>query len=263
LGKYYPDPIQVVSLMMDGRMEILGIDWSTRRAAYCSRPATADRPLPPPSRSQPQIRFSRSPATFTGTGLSGSVIPGVIRNSLILTAANLHKSWIGIDAEALVAETTGCGPVHFINDADAAGLAEMAFGAGRGLKGVVLVVTIGTGIGTALFSDGCLLPNCEFGHMMIDGIEAEWFASDAARKRERLGWKKWARRFDKFLRVMEKLVWPDLIILGGGISKFHEKFLPELTVQTEVVPAQMLNEAGIIGAALAASSINRLHPGPA
>jgi polyphosphate glucokinase len=141
--------------------------------------------------------------------------------------------------------------VKFINDADAAGLAEMAFGAGKDRDGVVLLVTIGTGLGTAIFTNGHLVPNSEFGHMDLDGVEAEWYASDAARKREKLSWKKWALRFDKFLRSMEDLLWPDLIILGGGVSKQHEKFLPYLSVKTEVLPAQMLNEAGIVGAALA------------
>jgi polyphosphate glucokinase len=212
------------------------------------------RPTPSPAKPRPAADTVAQVARhFDWRGPIGVGYPGVIRDGFTLTAANLHKSWIGLDAAALIAETTGCNAVHFINDADAAGLAEMAFGAGRDRRGVVLLVTIGTGLGTALFTDGHLLPNCEFGHMIIDGVEAEWYASDAARKRERLAWKKWARRFDKFLTVMERLIWPDLIVLGGGISKLHEKFLPELTIRTEVVPAQMLNEAGIVGAAMAAA----------
>jgi polyphosphate glucokinase len=107
-------------------------------------------------------------------------------------------------------------------------------------------------LGSALFTDGHLLPNCEFGHLEIDGVQAEWRASDAARKREKLSWKKWGRRFNKFLQTMERLIWPDLIILGGGISKKYEDFLPYITVQAEVLPAQMLNEAGIAGAAVGA-----------
>ena len=126
----------------------------------------------------------------------------------------------------------------------------MAFGAGKDRLGVVLLVTIGTGLGTALFTDGYLLPNCEFGHMEMNGVEAEWYASDAARKREKLSWKKWGQRFDRYLITMERLLWPDLIILGGGVSKKFELFIPYFTVQAEVLPAQLLNEAGIVGAAV-------------
>jgi polyphosphate glucokinase len=177
--------------------------------------------------------------------------PGVIRKGVTLTAANLHKGWGGLNAAKLIKKTTGC-PVCIINDADAAGLAEMAFGAGVDRQGVVLLITIGTGLGTALFTDGHLLPNCEFGHLEINGIEAEHMASDAARKRDNLSWKKWGKRFDEYLHTMEKLFWPDLIVLGGGISKNHAEFFPYLTVQAEIVPAEMLNEAGIIGAAIGA-----------
>ena len=191
---------------------------------------------------------------FTWEGPIGCGYPGVVRQGVTLTAANISKRWVGLDAEMLLGEATGC-PVHLINDADAAGLAEMTFGAGRGREGVVLVVTIGTGLGTALFTNGQLVPNCEFGHLKIDGEDAEVHATDAARQREDLTWKKWASNFDRFLRSLEELVWPDLIILGGGVSKHHEEFIPRLTVQAEVVPAQLLNEAGIIGAALSARTV--------
>jgi polyphosphate glucokinase len=188
---------------------------------------------------------------FEWRGPIGCGFPAVVRNGMTLTAANVHKNWIGKEAAALITEITGC-PTCVINDADAAGLAEMTFGAGKGRRGVVLVVTIGTGLGTALFTDGQLLPNTEFGHLQIDGGDAELRASDAARKREGLSWKKWTKRLDRYLRTMEALVWPDLIILGGGVIKKHEEFIPHLTVQAEVLPAQMLNEAGIVGAALGA-----------
>ena len=141
-----------------------------------------------------------------------------------------------------------------VNDADAAGMAEMVFGAGIGRKGVVLLVTIGTGLGTSVFVDGHLLPNTEFGHIEIDCEDAELRASDAARKENKLSWAKWASRLDTYLLRLEALIWPDLIILGGGVSKKHEKFIPRLTVQAEVVAAATLNEAGIIGAALAAAA---------
>lgn len=188
---------------------------------------------------------------FKWQGRLGIGFPGVVQRGVTLTAANIHQGWEGLNAAKYIKKVTGS-KTCIINDADAAGLAEMAFGAGKNHRGVVLVVTIGTGLGTALFTEGHLLPNCELGHLEIDGVEAEWMASDAARKREELSWKKWAVRFNKYLHTMEKLFWPDLIILGGGISKKHEKFLPYLTVRAEVVPAQMQNEAGIVGAAIGA-----------
>jgi polyphosphate glucokinase len=191
---------------------------------------------------------------FEWQGPVGCGFPAVVRDGVTLTAANVHPRWIEKKASTLFAEKTGC-PVVIVNDADAAGLAEMAFGAGRGNKDVVLLVTIGTGLGTAIFTGGKLLPNTEFGHLQIRGKDAELRASDAVRKEKKLTWKQWAKRFDEFLVSMEKLIWPDLIILGGGVSKKAEKFIPYLTVQTDVVPAQMLNEAGIIGAAMAAINL--------
>jgi len=181
----------------------------------------------------------------------GCGFPSAMRAGEVLTAANIHKKWIGVNAAELFAEHTGC-PVCVINDADAAGLAEMAYGVGRGRSGVVIVITIGTGLGSALFTDGHLLLNSELGHLKINAIDAELRASDAARKREKLSWKKWSKRFNVFLQELERLFWPELIILGGGVSKQHRKFIPNLNVNAEVVPAQQLNEAGIIGAAIAA-----------
>jgi polyphosphate glucokinase len=191
---------------------------------------------------------------FDWHGPIGCGFPAVIRNGVALTAANIHPRWIETNAEALFSEVTGC-PVRVLNDADAAGLAEMAFGAGRGRKGTVLIITIGTGLGTAVFIDGHLVPNLEMGHIEIHGEDAEWGAADAARKREKLSWKKWAARFDEYLRTMEKLLWPDLIILGGGVIKKMDKFVPLLNVQAEIMPAQLLNNAGIIGAALSAQNL--------
>ncbi len=196
---------------------------------------------------------------FDWHGPVGCGFPAVIRNGVALTAANIHPRWVETNAEALFAEATGC-PVKVLNDADAAGLAEMAFGAGRGRMGTVLIVTIGTGLGTAIFVDGHLVPNMEMGHIEIRGKDAEWGATDAARKREKLSWKKWAARFDEYLRTMERLIWPDLIILGGGVIKKMDKFVPLLTVKTEIVPAQLLNDAGIVGAALAAQDLPGSNP---
>ena len=187
---------------------------------------------------------------FDWDGPIGCGFPAVVRAGVTLTAANVHKHWVGTDAAALLAQATGC-TVHVINDADAAGLAEVTFGAGKGHQGVVLLVTVGTGLGTALFVDGKLVPNTELGHIEVNGHEAETSASDAARKRGDLSWKKWAGRLDDYLHILERLLWPDLIILGGGVIKKQDNFLPLLTLSTPVVPAQLGNDAGIVGAALA------------
>lgn len=188
---------------------------------------------------------------FAWTGPIGVGFPAPIKHGVVKMAANISSAWVGVNADELLGQATGC-PVTVINDADAAGLAEITFGAGKGARGVVIMVTLGTGIGTAIFSDGKLLPNTEFGHLMIDRHEAEARASDAARQRDELSWKKYAKRLNRYFNEMEKLFWPDLFILGGGISKYHEKYLPLLKVETPIVPAQFLNEAGIVGAALAA-----------
>jgi polyphosphate glucokinase len=180
--------------------------------------------------------------------------PGVVRNGVTLTAANLHKRWIGLNAAELFQNVTNCAG-HILNDADAAGLAEMTFGIGRGHKGVVIIITVGTGIGTAIFTDGMLVPNCELGHIKMNGEDAETLTSDAVRQRDNLSWKQWALRFNGYLRYLEFLLWPDLFILGGGISKQYDKFIAYLNVQAEILPAQLLNNAGIVGAALAARSL--------
>ncbi len=209
-------------------------------------------PTPDPAKPKAVAKVVAEIVThFDWHGPVGCGFPAVVRSGVTLSAANVHKKWIGTNAEALLTEVTGC-PVRMLNDADAAGMAEMAFGAGRARQGTVLLITIGTGIGTAVFVDGKLVPNTEFGHIEIGGVDAEWRASDAARQRERLSWKVWAGRFNQYLQVMEKLLSPDLIILGGGVVKKYEKFLPLLSTQAEIVPAQFLNEAGIVGAALAA-----------
>ncbi len=181
----------------------------------------------------------------------GIGFPAPIKGGVAMMAANVSEKWVGTNADALFTKITGC-DCTMINDADAAGVAEMSFGAGRGNYGTVIMITLGTGIGTAIFHRGQLLPNTEFGHLEIDGEDAEFRASDAARQRDDLSWKKYAKRLNKFLVTMERLFWPNLFIVGGGISKESEKFLPLLTIDTHVVPAQLLNEAGIVGAALGA-----------
>jgi len=188
---------------------------------------------------------------FDWNGPIGIGFPAPIKGGVAMMAANVSKKWVGVHVDELFSQATGC-PCTTLNDADVAGLAEMEYGAGRGQPGTVIVLTLGTGIGSAIFHGGRLLPNAEFGHVEVDGHEAELRASDFARKREDLSWKQYAKRLDRYLEVMEKLFWPNLFIIGGGISKKHEKYLPLLTIDTPVVPAQMLNEAGIIGAALVA-----------
>lgn len=193
-------------------------------------------------------------ANFNWTGPIGCGFPSVVRDGVIFSAANIHKKWVGANAQQLLSAVTGC-PTLVLNDADAAGLAEMTFGVGQGQKGTVMIITIGTGLGSALFSGGQLVPNTELGHIKMDGQDAEWRASDAARKRDKLSWKAWARRFDEYLNYLEFLFWPDLFILGGGISKETDRYIPLLTVKARVAPASLLNDAGIVGAALAAQAL--------
>ena len=183
-------------------------------------------------------------------GPVGCGFPAVVKDGVVRTAANIDEAAIGFDLQGRLEQEVGS-PVRVINDADAAGLAEMRWGAGRGIEGVVLMLTLGTGIGTSLFVEGRLVPNTELGHIEIRGKDAEHRASDSARKRDDLSWREYAERLDEYLHRIEDLLWPDLIVIGGGISKKAEKFLPHLTARTRVVPAQMLNEAGIAGAALA------------
>jgi polyphosphate glucokinase len=194
---------------------------------------------------------------FNWQGPIGCAFPAVIKQGIVYTAANIDPSWLGINGATLFEEITGC-PTLLLNDADAAGIAEMTFGAGKEHSGTVIIHTFGTGIGSAIFINGQLVPNTEFGHMEIRGKEAEHRASDGVRSEKELSWKQWAKRVNEFLERMEALFWPDLFIIGGGVSKKHEKFLPLLQIRAPIVPAQLLNQAGIIGAALAAA--NGLKP---
>src|SRR5512147_151359 len=188
--------------------------------------------------------------SFDWKGPIGIGFPAPIKGGVALMAANVSEKWVGTNADDLFTKTTGC-DCTMINDADAAGLAEMKFGAGKGQPGTVIMITLGTGIGTAIFYRGNLLPNTEFGHLEMKGKDAEHRASDAVRQRDELSWKKYAKRLNKYLAQMEKLFWPDLFIIGGGISKESEKYIPLLRLETPIIPAQFLNEAGIVGAALA------------
>ncbi|MGH3274474.1 MAG: polyphosphate--glucose phosphotransferase [Streptosporangiaceae bacterium] len=188
---------------------------------------------------------------FSWAGPVGVTFPGVVTSGTVRTAANMEPDWIGVDASEMFGQATGQ-PATVINDADAAGVAEMRFGAGAGQRGTVLLLTLGTGIGSALFIDGVLVPNTEFGHIEIRGKDAEKRASELVREQHDLSWGKWAGRVDEYLEHMEGLLSPALIIIGGGISAKSAKFLPRLSgLRAPVVPAGMLNDAGIVGAAMA------------
>jgi polyphosphate glucokinase len=193
--------------------------------------------------------------SFGWTGVTGATFPGVVINGIIRSAANVDKTWIGTDAAALLGKAIGT-DVSVLNDADAAGIAEMTFGAGVGVKGSVLMLTFGTGVGSALFTDGVLVRNTEFGHIEIRGKDAEKRASEHAKLEHEWGWKDWTDRVSEYLQRIEALLSPNLIIVGGGISKECEKWLPLLAgVQAKIVPAALQNDAGIVGAAMAAAGV--------
>lgn len=190
-------------------------------------------------------------AEHAWTGTVGCAFPAVVRNGIVGSAANIDSSWLDVDADKVFTDALGA-EVHMINDADAAGLAEMRFGVGTGVSGVVMMLTFGTGIGSGLFIDGRLVPNTELGHLELDGYDAEKRAAASARKRHDLSWSQWAKRVEIYLRHVEALFSPDLFIVGGGASKKPDKWLPEISIATPIVPAEMQNNAGIVGAALIA-----------
>jgi polyphosphate glucokinase len=206
-----------------------------------------------PQPATPEAIAATSVEVVRRSGWDGPVgcgFPAVIKDGVVRTAANIDKAAIGFDMGGRLEQELEV-PVRVVNDGDAAGLAEMRWGAGREEQGVVLMLTLGTGIGTSLFVERRLVPNTELGHIEIRGEEAEHRAADSARKRDDLSWKEYAGRLDEYLHKIEDLLWPDLIVIGGGISKKSEKFFPHLTARTRIARAEMLNEAGIAGAALA------------
>lgn len=211
--------------------------------------------MPTPQPATPEA-VAEVVATITGEfgwhGPMGVTLPCVLKNGIALTAANVDQSWKGTDAAGLFSDYCRV-PVTVLNDADAAGLAEMRFGAGRDHDGVVLLLTFGTGIGSALFIGGELVPNTELGHLQVDGADAEDRAAASARDDEALSWPDWAARVSRYLQVLEDLIWPDLIIAGGGVSKKADKWLSLVECRTPVVVAALRNEAGIVGAAAAAA----------
>jgi len=198
-------------------------------------------------------------ARFDGYDRVGVTFPGVVVDGFTRSAANVDKSWLDAPAAKLFTERLGK-PVSVLNDADAAGVAEVAFGAGHDQRGLTMMLTFGTGIGSALFLDGTLIPNTEFGHLELDGKDAELRASDRAREQEDLSWEKWAGRVQDYLRHVEMLLSPRLFIVGGGVSKKADKWLPLIEIRTPIVPATLLNNAGIIGAAVTAEQADG-HPG--
>ena len=178
----------------------------------------------------------------------GVAFPGVIQNGIVMTAANVDDQWVGTNLRSIIKHYAGH-DVHVINDADAAGYGEYKYGGAHGRDGVVLMTTLGTGIGTAMIVDGVLVPNTELGHVQIAGADAEEYAAESARGRHGLTDDEWIANLQRFYSEMEKLLWPDLIIVGGGVSKEHEMFLPRLRLRAPIIPAELFNDAGIVGAA--------------
>ncbi|MEN8651159.1 ROK family protein [Streptomyces sp. 21So2-11] len=190
---------------------------------------------------------------FDWSGPVGVTFPGVVTGGVTRTAANVDKGWVDLDAGTLLGERIGL-PVTVLNDADAAGVAEMTFGAGAGREGTVFLLTFGTGIGSALFRDGVLVPNTELGHLELHGHDAEKHASTKAKEDEDLSWLHWAHRVQKYLAHVEMLFSPELFIIGGGVSRKADRFIPLIEdIRAEIVPAQLQNNAGIVGAAMAAA----------
>ncbi|MCR3751338.1 polyphosphate--glucose phosphotransferase [Lentzea californiensis] len=192
---------------------------------------------------------------FQWDGPVGITLPCVVKHGVALSAANVDKGWINCDAQQLFAARLKRKPEDIVvmNDADAAGIAEMSFGAGVGKNGTVVLLTFGTGIGSAVFLDGKLVPNTEFGHLQVDGHDAETRAAASVKEEKDLSWEEWTPRVTRYINVLEDLIWPDLVIAGGGVSKKAHKWLPLLKVRTEVVAAALKNDAGIVGAAWAAA----------
>lgn len=189
----------------------------------------------------------------TGDSPIGITVPAVVTRGIVRTAANIDKTWIGTDADSYLESRLGR-KVTVVNDADAAGVGELHYGAARNVGGLVLLATLGTGIGTALLSNGTLVPNSELGHLELDGFDAESRASSHARESEKLEWEEWAGRLQRYFAYVEDLLWPDLIVIGGGVSKHAERYLPLLHLRAPIVPAQLGNAAGIVGAAWLASN---------
>lgn len=223
--------------------------------------------LPTPDGGEPEViiasvrQLADELSDLSGTALDdvahiGVCFPAVVLRGRTMSAANVSERWIGLDADTAFGEALGR-DIHFVNDADAAGYAEAVFGAARGQRGLVLMTTLGTGIGSALIYDGVLVPNSELGHLELDGRDAETWAANSAREREELSFADWAARLTRYYGYLERLFSPDLFVIGGGVSKQHEDFVPLIDVRTPIVPAALRNNAGIIGAAALAAEHQR------
>lgn len=241
-------------------MEILGIDIGgsgikgapvdIKKGEMTAERFRIDTPQPSKPKAVAEV-VGQIAKHFDWQGPIGCTFPAIVQHGVVWSAANVDREWIGTNGEELFKKSTGC-PLLLLNDADAAGIAEFEFGAGRGQDGVVLIITFGTGIGSALFNRGVLVPNTELGHLEIRGKDAEERTSDRIRQEKDLSWEKWAERVNEYINYLEALFSPDLFVIGGGVSKKHDKFIPLLHTRAPVVPAQFFNDAGIIGAALAA-----------
>lgn len=241
-------------------MEILGIDIGgsgikgapvdIKKGEMTAERFRIDTPQPSKPKAVAEV-VGQIAKHFDWQGPIGCTFPAIVQHGVVWSAANVDREWIGTNGEELFKKSTGC-PLLLLNDADAAGIAEFEFGAGRGQDGVVLIITFGTGIGSALFNRGVLVPNTELGHLEIRGKDAEERTSDRIRQEKDLSWEKWAERVNEYISYLEALFSPDLFVIGGGVSKKHDKFIPLLHTRAPVVPAQFFNDAGIIGAALAA-----------
>lgn len=246
-------------------MNMLGIDIGgsgikgaivdTEKGEFASERLRIDTPQPAKPAPVAEV-VAEIAAQFNWRAAIGCTFPARVQHGVTMTAANVDDVWIGTDAQQLFESRTG-NQVVVLNDADAAGIAEMKFGAGQGQAGLVVILTLGTGVGSSLFIDGRLVPNTEFGHLVIRGKAAELRTSDRARQAKGYSWKRWARALSEHLHYLEFLISPDLFIIGGGVSKRSEKFLPLIDCRTKVVPAQLRNRAGIVGAALAAAELAR------
>jgi polyphosphate glucokinase len=218
--------------------------------------------IPTPSPATPDAVsgiVARITENFSWTGPVGCTFPGVVKHGVIRTAANVDPGWLDLAAADVFAQATGCA-VAVVNDADAAGEAEALFGHEQARSGLVVMLTLGTGIGSAMMLDGVLVPNTEFGHLKMGKKDAEDRAAESVREREDLGWKGWANRLGDYMRQLETLLWPDLFVLGGGVSKKADKFIPHIRCSTPVVAAELLNQAGIVGGALAAERMVNAKP---
>lgn len=241
-------------------MKILGIDiggTGIKGAIVDSKKGTllSERvriPTPQPPTPEAMIAtVAELVKTFKWKGVIGCGFPAAVQHEIVRTASNIDKSWIGLNAAFEIEKITGC-PTHVVNDVDAAGLAEMKFGAGKKQKGVTIVLAAGTGIGSAIFIDNKLVPNMELGFIHVNGMPGEHYAANSVRENEELSWEEWGKRFNEYLRRLESLFWPDLFILGGGVSKKFDKYFQYFDIKTKIVPASTRNHAGIIGAAIAA-----------